>query len=141
MTNIQRFNKMCVTACVVPYVLMLIINMCAMLVVNLVGLSGSYPGGALNISAICLEIYIIATVILYRRLVMTQPRMLVNFYLAGKMLKMLVAVLILIVSLKSGVNAPVTYSAVFFLMYITSVVTDSIFYSKTEKELSNEMAK
>lgn len=112
-----------------------------MLVVNLVGLSGAYPGGALNISAICLEICIIAAVILYRRLVMTQPRMLVNFYLAGKMLKMLVAVLILIVSLKSGVNAPVTYSAVFFLMYITSVVTDSIFYSKTEKELSNEMAK
>lgn len=137
----KKFNKMCLAACVVPYVLMMVISMGSALVGRIVGWIMPFPMTALNVSALCLEVYIIVSVIAYRRLVITQPRLLVNFYLVQKVLKMLVAVMVLIVSLKSGLQEPVVYAAVFFLMYIVSVVTDSIFYSRTEKELSNEMAK
>lgn len=141
MENIQRFNKMCVVACVASYMLMLVINICAMLVCNVAGISASYPLATLNLSSACLEVFIIVSVIVYRRLVMTQPGILVNFYLADKLLKMIVAVLIVVASLKCKVDSPIVYSAVFFVMFVGTIVTDSIFYSKTEKELSNEMAK
>lgn len=131
--NIQRFNKMCVVACVASYVLMVVINVCGMLLCNVAAISVSYPFSALNLSSVCLEIYIILSVIVYRRLTMTQPRILVNFYLAAKLFKMIITVLILVVSLKCRVNSPIAYCMVFFLMYIGTVVTDSIFYSKTEK--------
>lgn len=137
----ERINRSCLVASISSLAVMLVISAGGMVVNKQWNICLSYPFGNLNLSAIVLEAYIIVSYLIYKRVVLTMPRLLVNFYLADKVLKMILAIAIMIIQLTIGVKEPLVFATVFFIMYLGSIVVDSIFFSHTEKELSNEMVK
>ena len=103
-------------------------------------LTPDFPVVALAVASVFLIIYNVCAIMIYARMVRTAEKGLVPFYLANKVVRMLfaVAVIVGIVLLTKARVLP--FAICFFLLYLGTVIYESVFFVHIEKKL-NELSR
>ncbi len=99
-------------------------------------LAESFPVMPLAVAALLLVLYNLLAVTLYVRFVRTQQSALVRFYLTNKVIRMFFAFAIVggyIVLAKTDI---VAFAISFFILYILTVVYESVFFVQIEKQIN-----
>ncbi len=106
--------------------------------VTLFKLATDFPYVPLAIAAALLLAYNFVAAWLYIRLVRTQQNSLVNFYLASRIVRMLFSIIVMVImalSIKSGV---VVLVLSYFVLYIITMVYESVFFVQIEKKINEK---
>ena len=103
-------------------------------------LTSHFPVVALAVAAVLLIIYNVCAILVYTRMVRTAEKGLVPFYLANKVVRMIFA-LALILSIALFTKAgTITFVICFFVLYLATIIYESVFFVHIEKKL-NEWSK
>ncbi|MBR4783497.1 MAG: hypothetical protein IK023_06375 [Bacteroidaceae bacterium] len=103
-------------------------------------LTNNFPVAPLAVASILLIIYNVCAIMVYTRMVRTAEKGLVPFYLANKVVRMIFALAVIVgiaLIVKSGV---ISFVICFFLLYLGTIIYESVFFVKIEKKL-NELSK
>lgn len=103
-------------------------------------LTPHFPVVALAVAAVLLIIYNVCAILVYIRMVQTTEKGLVPFYLANKVVRMIFA-LALIVGIALLTKSGTMYFVIsFFVLYLATIIYESVFFVHIEKKL-NELSK
>lgn len=103
-------------------------------------LTPNFPVIALAVAAVLLILYNICAILVYIRMVRTAEKGLVPFYLANKVVRMVFA-LALIVGIAFLTKAgTISFVICFFVLYLATIIYESVFFVHIEKKL-NELSK
>jgi len=108
---------------------------------SLFKLTDNFPVVPLAIASLVLLAYNFVSAWLYIRIVKTQENSLVNFYLASRIVRMLLCIItltVLALMIKTGILSLVLS---FMLLYIITMVYESVFFVQIEKKINDKQTK
>lgn len=102
-------------------------------------LTESFPIVPLACAAVFLIIYNIVAVFLYVRIVRTHQNSLVHFYLVNKVIRMLFAFAVIFGAIFSAVDGVVPFVVGFFVLYVLTIIYESVFFVQIEKKINEKV--
>lgn len=99
-------------------------------------LTDNFPAIPFAIVTLLLIVYNIIAALLYFRLIKTQQSALVRFYLANKVIRMIIAFVVILVSFMIAKAAAISFVVSFFALYILTIIYESVFFVQIEKKIN-----
>ncbi|MBR3115558.1 MAG: hypothetical protein IKN22_00740 [Bacteroidaceae bacterium] len=110
---------------------------CGMLLFKL---TPNFPVVPLAIASVLLIIYNVCAILVYIRMVRTTEKGLVPFYLANKVVRMIFALALIIGIALLTKSGKISFVISFFVLYLGTIIYESVFFVHIEKKL-NELSK
>lgn len=103
-------------------------------------LTPNFPVVALAVASLLLIIYNVCAILVYIRLLRTSDKGLVPFYLANKVVRMIFAIALIVGIALLTKAGTIIFVICFFLLYLGTIIYESVFFVHIEKKL-NELSK
>ena len=110
---------------------------CGMLLFKL---TPNFPVVPLAIASVLLIIYNVCAILVYIRMVRTTEKGLVPFYHANKVVRMIFALALIIGIALLTKSGKISFVISFFVLYLGTIIYESVFFVHIEKKL-NELSK
>lgn len=101
---------------------------------------GDFPVLPLAVASAILLVYNVLTVLVYINMVCRMQTELVSFYLASKIIRLIFVLLLIVGTCMLTEAKVVPFATCFFLLYIATIVYESVFFVQIEKK-TNEFSK
>ena len=99
-------------------------------------LTDNFPTIPLAVAALFLVVYNIIAVFLYIRIVKSQQNSLIHFYLINKVVRMILAFMVIFGSIFISIKGVVSFVISFFVLYLITIIYESVFFVQIERKIN-----
>ena len=99
-------------------------------------LTDNFPTIPLAVAALFLVVYNIIAVFLYIRIVKSQQNSLIHFYLINKVVRMILAFMVIFGSIFISIKGVVSFVISFLVLYLLPILYESVFFVQIERKIN-----